>query len=247
MKNKEDLIKLNIQNLTSLWQEASQYNNSFVENTLFNYSANEKSNWPSRLWFKNNLNQETVLLAKDNVFSKFPNLIIPYWNIFENNSISVLEENGFKKLFEQIGMSLKVKKIFDEQNVLSISLVSSISDSILWCNLFKSSFGYEIHPNILINTHRKINYYIVYHNRKAIGTSITYKTDIVTGIHAIGIIPEARRKGLANELMKVLINIAIRENSEYITLQASDMGKGLYLKLGFEEQFVIKNYVLLIE
>lgn len=244
MKNKEDLIKLNIHNLTSLWQEASLFDSSFNENTLFKYSVIENSNWPNRLWFNHYLKPEPVLIAKEKVFSKFPNLIIPYWDIFDNNSNQLLDQNGFVPLFEQIGMSLKTNNLFEEKKEVSIARVSTKNDSILWTRLFKLSFGYEISPNILANTYKKINYYIPYHKEKPIGTAIIYQTDAVAGIHALGIIPEARKKGFANELMKILINISIREKSKYITLQASDMGKGLYLNLGFEEQFVIKNYAL---
>jgi hypothetical protein len=31
---------------------------------------------------------------------------------------------------------------------------------------------------------------------------------------------------------------------KYSTLQASDMGKGIYLRLGYNEDFVIKNFIL---
>ncbi len=51
-----------------------------------------------------------------------------------------------------------------------------------------------------------------------------------------------RRKGYAEQIMKLLINIATEEGVDYMTLQASDMSKNLYLKLGFEEQFTIKNF-----
>jgi len=44
--------------------------------------------------------------------------------------------------------------------------------------------------------------------------------------------------------MKLLINIAVENGNEHITLQASNMGKNLYIKLGFKEQFSIKNYTL---
>ncbi len=53
-----------------------------------------------------------------------------------------------------------------------------------------------------------------------------------------------RKRGFAEQIMKRLTNMAVENGSEYVTLQASDMGKNIYLQLGFEEQFVIKNYFL---
>ncbi len=64
------------------------------------------------------------------------------------------------------------------------------------------------------------------------------------GVHSVGIPPEMRRKGYAKQIMKLLINSAVDNACDYMTLQASDMGKNLYLNLGFKEQFTIKNYKL---
>ncbi|MGF6846006.1 putative acetyltransferase [Chitinophaga sp. W3I9] len=57
-------------------------------------------------------------------------------------------------------------------------------------------------------------------------------------------IPEARRKGFANEIMAFVLNESLALNARYATLQASQMGKGIYLDMGFEEQFVIRNYAV---
>lgn len=244
MTKPSNLISANINNLTSLWEEASQFNDSFIPSPLFNYSAFENFNWPNRLWFNRDFDQETILLAKNKVLSDFPNLIIPYWDIYGSHSNQLLEQNGFIKLFEQTGMYLKMNTSFEELNGVKINLFSNKEEAITWSKLFAAAFGYEIHPSILVNTHQSINYYIAHRQSKAIGTAITYQTDSVIGIHAMGIVPEARRKGLANELMKALLNIAMKNKSEYATLQASDMGKDLYRKLGFKEQFTIKNYRL---
>jgi len=46
---------------------------------------------------------------------------------------------------------------------------------------------------------------------------------------------EYRRKGYATAAMKMLIEEAKRQNLSYIELSASEMGKGVYKKLGFQE------------
>ena len=60
----------------------------------------------------------------------------------------------------------------------------------------------------------------------------------------MGVIPEMRRKGFAEQMMVNLLHWSTEQQFTYATLQASAMGKGLYLKLGFEEQFTMKNYSL---
>ncbi len=66
----------------------------------------------------------------------------------------------------------------------------------------------------------------------------------IIGIHSMGIIPEMRGKGFAEQMMRTILNQAVEQGFERATLQASSMGKGLYLKLDFEQQFAMSNYGL---
>ena len=154
------------------------------------------------------------------------------------------EGQGFTKLFEQVGMSLKISKPLKTQDNLNIQLVSNNSQTNLWAKLFEMSFGYKIPEEILLETKNEIDYYIAYTQNQAVGTAISYRTNNIMGIHSVGIPPEIRRKGYAEQIMKLLINSAAEDNCDYMTLQASDMGENLYLSLGFKEQFIIKNYKL---
>ncbi len=237
-------IKLNIENLTSLWRAVSEPFDSYFREPDFNYSLIKNSEWPNRLWFEQDINKEKVLLAKNRIISCPTNLVIPYWDIYNSNSFKILEENGFNLKFEQIGMSLKRDYIFAELSSLNLKTVSTQKEAELWSELFSKSFGYHINPILLSKSQENTTYYIAYHKDEAVGTGILHSANNVSGIHSVGIIPEQRRKGYAEQIMKCLINKSIEINSHQITLQSSDMGKGLYLKLGFEEQFVIKNYEL---
>ena len=158
---------------------------------------------------------------------------------------NILENNGFKLKFEQIGMSRKLNTSFEIKNSLYIQTVSNNSEAKLWTEIFKNSFGYTINLETIIKTFKKINYYIAFHNNVAVGTAMSFKTNNIMGVHSVGIPPEMRRKGYAEQIMKILINLAVKNGCEYMTLQASDMGKNMYLKLGFKEQFTIKNYLLI--
>ncbi|WP_298418309.1 GNAT family N-acetyltransferase [uncultured Kordia sp.] len=237
-------IKANIENLTSLWQTASEPFNSYFKEPYFNYSFIKHSDWPNRLWFDQEVTNETVLLAKEKMASISKNLIIPYWDIYNDDSFKIIEKNGFSLKFEQIGMFLKRNQLYEELNNIHLKKVTTEKDAKLWSILFSKSFGYHLHPSILNSLPKNADFYIAYHLHEAIGTGILYTTNRISGIHAVGIIPEHRRKGYAEQIMKILINQSINMNSELITLQSSNMGKGLYLKLGFEEQFIMKNYAL---
>ncbi|WP_343328971.1 hypothetical protein [Polaribacter staleyi] len=118
MKETTNLTNANIKNLTSLWQTASESINAYFKEPKFDYSLIEYSEWPNRLWFNQEISKNTIALAKERLLSTSTNLIIPYWDIYNSNSFEILEQNGFVKKFEQTGMSLKVKHLFDELKIL---------------------------------------------------------------------------------------------------------------------------------
>ena len=237
-------IKSNIKNLTSLWQSVSEPFDSCFKERDFDYCLIKNSEWPNRLWFNQDINEEKVLQAKNCLSKSSINLIIHYWDMYNNGSFKILEQNGFILKFEQIGMSLKKEHLYTELNSLSFKKVSTVKGATLWSLLFSKSFGYFINPKLLSTYQENTIYYIAYHKNEPVGTAILHTENNVSGIHSVGIIPEQRRKGYAEQIMKLLINESIKMKSDIITLQSSDMGKGLYLKLGFEEDFVIKNYAL---
>ncbi len=244
MKETTDLINANIKNLTSLWKTVGISFDSYYKTEDFEYCEIKDSEWPNRLWLDQNITQGTIDLIKEKLATISSNITLPIWNIYDKNEDNILELNGFNLKFEQVGMSLKLDKPFDIKSDVKIQLVTNDTEANLWSELFIKSFGYKTSSETIIKTLKDINYYIAYHDGLAVGTAILHKTNNVMGIHSVGIPPEMRRKGYAKQIMKLLINIAIENGNEHVTLQASNMAKGLYLKLGFEEQFLIKNYVL---
>ena len=243
MKMDQNLKEANIQNLTSLWEMAARPFGALVKSPKLNYCLIENSDWPNRLWFNERFTGEAVKLAVEKVTSASQKLLVPFWDINGHNSSELLEEQGFKVLFEQVAMALKPEQPFSLQNSLTYKLVSCETDAKLWAEIYPLAFGYKIGQEVLMKTGKEISYYLFYYQNKAAGTAILYHKDGVSGIHGVGVIPEMRRKGLAEEIMRILLNKSIEMKAEYATLQASAMGKTLYLKLGFEEQFLIRNYV----
>ena len=244
MKDTTDLKNANIKNLTSLWETAGTTFNAYYKTLDFEFCEIKGSEWPNRLWIDQDITQRNVDLIKKKLANTPSNITLPIWNLEDKNEGSILEHNGFNLKFEQVGMSLKTDKPFKIKTNVKIQLVTNLTETKLWSKLFKKSFGYEISSETIAKTLNVINYYIAYHDGLAVGTAILHKTNNVVGVHSVGIPPEMRRRGYAEKIMKLLINIAIENGNELITLQASNMGKGLYLKLGFKEQFLIKNYVL---
>ncbi|MEM1134739.1 MAG: GNAT family N-acetyltransferase [Bacteroidota bacterium] len=245
MKNLSNLAQQNIDNLTSLWQTVGERANAHISGADFDFSIVSNSEWPNRLWFHSDIDAVGISKAKKIIQVKNTPLIVPYWDIYQNQSYELLETNGFENVSEQIGMGLAFDQTYKESSILQIEKVYEDEQALLWGNLFKEAFGYKISHNLLLPNYEHIDFFLVFHEEEPVGTIILHNTNnTVIGIHAMGIIPSMRRKGFAEQLMKQMLNLSMAKGFKYAVLQASSMGKGLYQKLGFQEQFIMKNYSL---
>lgn len=240
-----DLKQQNIDNLISLWQVINRNANTAVTGNIFDYGIINYSDWPNRLWFKNAPEQTNLDLAKKIISSSTTKITVPYWEINRNDYYPLLEKNGFVKTLEQVGMSANISKGDFIPSEVTINEVRDERTALLWESLFQKAFKYKIDHKLLLSSYDEVDYLIAYDNATPIGTALMYYSgNEVVGIHSMGIIPEMRRKGYAEKMMHSMLFEAAKKGYSYATLQASEMGKNLYLKLGFEEQFLMKNYTL---
>jgi ribosomal protein S18 acetylase RimI-like enzyme len=239
-----DLEKENIENLTSLWKAAGEKAGRHLHNNLFDMSLNCNSDWPNRLWFHHSVDKGTIKKAIDLMGIHLSKITIPIWGSNLSNSSMMLEGSGFKYSSSLIGMSISLDQDLEDSGRIRLEKVTNELSAILWSKLFEKSFGYLISEDVILKSKDVITYLIAFHGNDPVGTSVLYfHQPSIAGIHSVGVIPEKRRKGFAEEIMKQLLRMASGSGAQYATLQASDLGKGLYLKLGFQEQFTIKNYV----
>lgn len=244
MKEKINIIQANIDNLTSLWQKSAKACDGCFLSDDFNYCYVKNSDWPNKLWFGKDITKHSISAARNEIFSTSKNITIPYWNIYGSTSYEILEDAGFKEKSAQIAMSLKIKERSQKQLQLKFERVASASQARAWAEVYPKAFGYRISEEILAKSHDVIEFYRAFYQGEPVGTAIVYQTGDIVGIHGVGIIPEMRRQGFAEEIMEFVLNRAMSLNAIYVTLQASAMGKGLYDKLGFKEDFTIKTYML---
>ncbi|WP_257666886.1 GNAT family N-acetyltransferase [Parapedobacter tibetensis] len=234
----------NIDNLVSFWRAAATPFQAYFKTPDFHYCRLDHSDWPNRLWFDQEPKQDSIEAAFHFISKSEIPLTIPYWDVYQSDSYHELEKKGFKIASEQVGMALKLNQLFPLKNNITIKSVSTPVEEKIWAGIYPESFGYRISRDILANTRKEITYYLIYGETEPIGTAMAYSNNTVYGIHGVGVIPRMRRKGFAEEIMKMLLNQSFNLGYDYACLQASAMGKGLYEKLGFEEQFAMKNYIL---
>ncbi|MDR6782974.1 ribosomal protein S18 acetylase RimI-like enzyme [Pedobacter africanus] len=243
MMTKDQLIIGNIDNLVTLWKTAGAAFQAYFNKGDYEYVQIPGSEWPNKIWFNREISRQDAELVLAQNSASDTNLVIPYWDLYGTSSLKNLEAGGFTEKSRQIAMCLELGNRFDEQKRLDFKRLTSSKDMKEWAALYPQAFGYSISETILVNTFTEIHYYLACFENQPVGTAIMFQTGEIIGIHGVGVSPDARRSGYAEEIMKFVLNRAIDMGARYTMLQASDMGKGLYDKLGFETQFVIKNYI----
>lgn len=240
-----NLIQSNINNLISLWQSANKSQSIYHRGEGFSAQIVNNSEWPNKLWFTGNIEEQSILAAKGFILSSPVKLSLPYWHNEDHDIGHLLAEAGFEVAFEQTGMSLALTDSYKTNSALEVVKVSDEASAKLWSSLFEQAFGYYLNGNLLLPQQQETDLLLARYQGEPVGTGLIHYSDgNIAGIHAMGVIPAMRKRGFAEEMMVMMLNRAIRQNATHATLQASTMGKGLYLKMGFQEDFLQSNYLI---
>jgi len=238
-----NLIKQNIDNLTNLWALGGQTSGIYIDHNDYAISKISGSEWPNKLWFHEKPNKRVIQqILQDNDLG---NIAIAIWHKSIPDTEVLLRSFGFTEKNSLTGMSIRLNQLTYNSQNLSIQKVTKNDTAKIWSHLFQSAFGYQIHWKTIVQTMMNVDYFIGYLDNIPLGTAALYKhADATVGIHSMGIIPEYRRKGFAEAILSEILNTAGNMGASYATLQASDMGKGLYSKTGFREDFSMKHFVI---
>lgn len=240
-----NVIESNISNLKSLWKSATQPFNTYNEDEHLGFCFVPNSQWPNKIWLKKsydlNILNEIKLLLK----SEMEGLKFSYFDTdFSEQNQIIFDYQGFEESSIQFGMSLELREKLKLSTKLNLKLVTSHHDSQQWSQSFQKAFGYKISNETLEKTYHTINYYLIYHNDDLVGTVICHVTQATIGIHSLGILPNMRGKGYATQIMYNVLNTGIEQDCKIATLQASNMAKSMYEKMGFRTEFIMRNYKL---
>lgn len=239
-----DLIKANIDNLTQLWTTVGMNTETFYSDENIEYCTISNSEWPNRLWFTGKKNASMIERAREILLqSKVPMKVSSWHNTDCNEELFV--QNNFVRSSEQAGMAVQLTTEFESDPGIQFRKVFTQKQAALWSELFRHSFGYIINCDVIIQSSAEVNYFVCYCNNSPIGVCLLYHNNShVIGIHSMGIIPEMRRRRFAEDILRKILTNSKRLGFSYAVLQASKMGKPLYSKYGFTEEFTMKNYQL---
>ena len=236
-----DLVAANIQNLIRLWSLGGKRAGQLQEFKNYSVSRVANSDWPNKLWFKRMPDME--LFQKVMALHILDGITIPVWP--ETPGLEDMLINAdFQLKNELTGMSVPLERFSPARGNLQVIEVTDRKSAEKWSQLFYEAFGYLLDPRTVELTMDTMDYYLAVNGEAMVGTVVLYRDSLhVAGIHSMGIIPEHRRKGYAAELLLQVLSLARQKGAMYGVLQASEMGKDLYEKIGFKDEFILRNYV----
>ena len=84
--------------------------------------------------------------------------------------------------------------------------------------------------------------YIAFFNGEPAATSLLYLGEGEASLWAIGTRPDFRRQGLGTAVTRACLQEAKKNGYDWAVLSASEMGRPMYEKIGFQFQQVIHDY-----
>ncbi|MGR9117526.1 MAG: GNAT family N-acetyltransferase [Gammaproteobacteria bacterium] len=254
----------NLNNLTGLWKK---YGFDVVKDqTGPTMLINPR--WPYRCWYESppfvddQRDNPLPAIDYDVLLSGIPQAtIIPICSFVSSRPINLLSFQAEHDLleqaliaqkwtchFEQTAMFLQLP---DETSIASsvnaefrIRIVTSYEELVLWVDVCEDAFGYDIDPLVLkpLIGDKDMRIILADLNGQDVAAALLYKTGNTIGIHQVGVRKAFQGKGVALCLMNEVLVLCIHWGGKNAVLQASQAGLSLYRRLGFNSQFIIKNY-----
>ena len=234
----------NIENLTTLWLLASKPFGKYERSGNYNIVELDFSEWPNRVW-NNTPNEKTIPHDIKDVLNQYnTNLTYSKWNDLNSDEGIEAKDLGLILKSIQIGMSLNLNNYIEQplSHHLILKQVDNMEKASLWSEIFNQCFGYIISAKIVEALKDTVYFYLVYSGKHPVGCVATFIHDHQIGIHSLGVLAEFRKKGIAEQVMHILLQQAKNSGLVNAHLQSSMLGLGIYKKLKFVEIFKMYNY-----
>ncbi|MEP4533202.1 MAG: GNAT family N-acetyltransferase [Cyclobacteriaceae bacterium] len=237
-----DLVKENTNNMTSLWKLGGRSDGFYFSNDSYAISRAPHSQWPNKLWFHKS--PDSTVMNEVSERWDLKDITTVTWSGCSPKDKELLKSHGLALKNSLTGMSLDLKTSYRRETALTLQEVKSSRSAIIWSQLFVNAFGYQIHPVTIEKTMHDVRYFIAISKKQHVGTVAIYQIEpLLAGIHSMGIVSDQRRKGFAENILSGVLEIVRRKGARYAMLQASQMGKPLYQKIGFREDFELQHFI----
>ena len=160
----------------------------------------------------------------------------------------IMKKAGYMPLVAQHGMIFDMDKAFDESICPFIELVNDESIAE-WKDTVEKGFGPQVpREDIVFDTFNscdkdKVKMYSYVKDGRIVSAAILILEPGLSGIHNVATLPEETRKGYASMIITRILQDVKKAGMDQVSLQASDTGRLVYEKLGFEKVSMIRTYI----
>ncbi len=169
------------------------------------------------------------------------------------NLKEILTSKDFISKENDYGMYLDLEEYTPKKlDFLTIKQVSNAGELKEFCDIHEKTYAnpeaYDIIFSKIISSSYQgksaYRFYTGYFKGKPVTTGVLVFHADVVGIYYILTLPSERRQGFATQMMNHLLNIAQKEDQKTAVLQASETGRKVYAKIGFNECCVFQEFVM---
>lgn len=205
------------------------------------------------------LNEENIDEGLSKVFGRFK-----AWNVSANLYVSSgtypknikehLLEHGIVYFKKWAGMAININGFSrDIRKTPDIKIVKADDAETIkaWSKIAGISFGVsekimrdmqKMYTAVGSKNDNRLFYYMGLKNGVPAATTLLFKDGDIAGLYMVGTLPEARGNGIAAAMVVHALKEAASMGCSVAILQASEMGKGVYDKIGFKEYCTIDIY-----
>ena len=201
-------------------------------------------------FIKDNTSNPEKLLQRGEQF--FASRKLPFRVAFkdglEKDFLSVLSDKGYQEKRADIAMTLMElpdKNTF--QKNLDIKRVSTAEELAHFQQVAEKSYSlppgvgpFVINQRIL--TLPDVEMFIGYADNKPASISMLFQTGPVAGVYWVGTLDEFRNRGFGKEITAAPLVAGKNRGCTFASLQASDMGRPVYEKMGFDNPYNYRSF-----
>jgi ribosomal protein S18 acetylase RimI-like enzyme len=162
--------------------------------------------------------------------------------------------HGFFHDEDEPGMAIDLLSVREEDSMpadLEIRCVRSKADMDRWVETWASgappSFihvGLQIHGRLTLEDQSPWQYFVGMLQGEPVATVLLFLGSQAAVVHWVVTLPQVRGKGIGTAMTLAAVKEARRRGYQTAVLTASDLGVGIYRKLGFTEYCTISKYVM---
>lgn len=240
----DSLAHSNLDNLYTLWRLFGASDCAVAANA--GGKIWHSHSWPHRVWCEAPSVQALAALRALPV-ADARLLQLPHWGA-GIDAANALAQQQCAPAFQQTAMYLPAR----DGNLLAsvapsaLRLVAVDSQDLLkrWVALAAAAFGYDIAlaPVAALLNVPAAELLLAYLGDEPVATALWFRTGSVLGLHQFGVLPAAQGQGIARQFLTALLQPRYVRDADLLVLQASQAGRPLYARAGFQAQFTISNF-----